>query len=272
MFEDFIERWICCGRVDDDDVVFDLATVRKNPDCLAESIIAYTHDPIVRHVSAEPAEIWAVDNEVCELMDQAQADPAEAPGPCGADAGGEGSTDPHTDAMVVYVPVEAVAARPAAEPVQIRAEVEEAGVNENAITGPSSVYRVCQDVVEVKRHRRLPHPKRGDYVACIVSDIKNRLGCPAPNAANLLAVRRMAKNSIEGHGLRPTHARTVIEKVIAGVFVPDEYDLASAKILQSVGMRDLRAELNNAGPRSVWHDLFHPFERRGADRVRATTV
>lgn len=150
---------------------------------------------------------------------------------------------------------------PPKEPETKKTTIEEAG--------PSSVFRVCQDVVEVKRHRRLPHPKRRDYAAIVISDIKNRLGCPAPNAANLLAVRRMAKNIIDNHGLRPTHARVVIERVVAGVFVPDEEDLLAAQVLQSVGMQDLRSEVADARPRSAWYALFHPFGgNRGAARVR----
>jgi len=132
----------------------------------------------------------------------------------------------------------------------------------------SSVYRVCQDVVEVKRHRRLPHQHKGDYAASVVSEIKNRLGCPAPNAANLLAVRRMAINSCNQHGLRPSHVRDVVERIVAGVFIPDEEDLRGAKMLQSVAAGELRDELADAGPRSAWYDLFHPFKRRGAARAR----
>lgn len=172
-------------------------------------------------------------------------------------------------AMIPQVPEMADGASPAPVPTADAVEGKSVPDESSSNVGPSSVYRVCQDVIEVKRHRRLPHAKRGEYVACVVSEIKNRLGCPAPNSANQLAVRRMAMNTMNNHGLRPSHCRVAIELVVAGVFVPDEADLQAAKILASVGVSELRAEVADAGPRSAWYDLFHPFKSRGAVRVRS---
>lgn len=133
----------------------------------------------------------------------------------------------------------------------------------------SSVYRVCQDVVETKAHRRLPHEKRGDYVGSMVSEIKNRLGCPKPTEANKLAVRRMALNNITQHGLRPTHVRTALELIVAGVFVPDEYDLEAAKMLASNVQHSLTSQLCDAKPKSAWSRLFAPLTRgRAQARLR----
>jgi len=78
----------------------------------------------------------------------------------------------------------------------------------------------------------------------------------------------MAVNIMEKHGVRPTHVRRAVELVVAGVFVPDEEDLAGAKILQSHSVGALRAELADAGPRSAWDDLLHPFRSRRVKRVR----
>jgi hypothetical protein len=140
---------------------------------------------------------------------------------------------------------------------------------EKAKVGPTSVYRVCQDVIEVKKHRRLPHSKTGDYIAVCVSDIKNRLGCPAPTAANMMAVRRMAKNMMDNHGLRPTHVRDVIETVIAGVFVPDSQDLLQARVLQSVTLSELKYETENARPENAWRELFGKYRRWSTRSARA---
>nr|QNM36908.1 hypothetical protein [Forsythia suspensa tombusvirus] len=130
---------------------------------------------------------------------------------------------------------------------------------------PTSNFRLAQDVIEVKTHRRIRHAN--PYARTIIMEIKNRLGCPAPNAANLLAVRRMAINSMERHGVRPTHVRRTVELVVAGVFLPDEHDLRGAKILQSVSMGALREEVADAGPKSVWYNLMHPLRSRRVSRI-----
>jgi len=132
---------------------------------------------------------------------------------------------------------------------------------------PSSVFRLAQDVVEVQAHRRVKQPN--PYARSVIMEIKNRLGCPAINEANKLAVRRMAINSMERRKLRPSHIRTTVELVVAGVFVPDEHDLRSAKILQSVSMQALREEVADAGPKSVWYNLAHPLRSRRVSRIPA---
>lgn len=258
--DDFIERWICCGRLDDDEVLADLRVVRMNPDSLAEQFIEYTHDPQERHATYRPTTLVITDNgdQVDEVWEVAAADE------------NVGATAPAEDTMVAPALPEGTGK---VSPTFLEVDdIIEAGAPYEtlAVVGPSSVFRVCQDVIEVPRHRRLPHPHRGAYVAAVVSEIKNRLGCPAPNAANLLAVRRMANNIMGKHGIRPSHTRASIEQIIAGVFVPDESDQRAAEMLASVGMESLREDLHNAGPKSAWYELFHPFKNRGATRVRGT--
>jgi hypothetical protein len=260
---DFIERWICCGRIDDDEVVQDVAMVRMNPDTLAEQFVEYTHDPEERHITHRPDtlvitdngdqvdEVWSTDDVVVvtEVTTSAVDNMVPTVSPSTEDKP-ELLKDAEKDSPP-FLPMDEVVADP----------VSPFGNH------PTSVYRVCQDVIEVNRHRRLPHPHRGDYVASVVSDIKNRLGCPAPTAANKLAVRRMANNICCKHGLRPSHTRVVIELIIAGTFVPDDADLRAARILASASVEHLREEVSNAGPTSAWYDLFHPFKNRGASRV-----
>lgn len=255
---DFIERWICCGKLDDDEVLENVRMVRKNPDTLAEQFIEYTHDPQERHVTYRPTALVFTDNgdQVDEVWDDAEV------------AEDVGATAPAQDTMVA-----AASPHGAGEDSPSFLEVDDiaeggAPYGVLAAVGPSSVYRICQDVIEVPRHRRLPHPHRGDYVAVVVSEIKNRLGCPAPSAANLLAVRRMANNLMAKHGIRPSHTRASIELIVAGVFVPDDADQAAAEVLASVSVKSLRSDLANAGPKSGWYELFHPFKNRGATRVR----
>lgn len=84
-----------------------------------------------------------------------------------------------------------------------------------------------------------------------------------------MAVRRMANNIIEQHTLRPAHARAVVEVIIAGVFVPDEFDLRGAQMFASAGMTALREEVSDAAPRTFWQEVFNPFTgRKHSERVR----
>lgn len=300
-FLDTLSRWICCRIVDDEEVVSLVRAVRRNPDQLAEDMVLYTHDPVVRHVTNQPSEVIKVDNVAEEKKDEqpakiettrvrfpraGDAEPVVPPPSvditpimfgdiqCDLVVGGKYYRQPITIGTIECAQVvndvteQAMVARVEAPPQQ------EQDVQENlpVVEGPSSVYRVCQDVVEVARHRRLPHNNR-DYVGSVVSEIKNRLGCPAANAANLLVVRRMGNNIMMKHGVRPSHIRNAIELVVAGVFVPDENDLLGAKVLASVSVSSLRAEVADAGPKNAWKELFakvfNPFARRGASRVRA---
>lgn len=261
---DFIERWICCGRIDDADVVDDIVLVRMNPDELSEQMIEYTHDPEERHMTHRPDYHIITDNgdQVDEAWNAQIVD-------VNADTM-VSTADAVTGADKQVIPVDE--SKPAAKdsPPFVLPDVLYPVAPTIPFDGPSSVYRVCQDVIEVAHHRRLPHPKRGDYIACVVSTIKNRMGCPAPNAANKLAVRRMALNICGKHGVRPSHTRVVIEMIVAGVFVPDDADLRAAKVLASVGVEELRSEVANAGPTSAWYELFHPFKNRGASRVHGS--
>lgn len=299
----FIDKWLCCAKVDEESVVANVRCVRLNPDGLAEACLAYNHDPKERHFTVNPAVVWIGDNGAPRVNVVQVGEPNPQPAldlfvdaevlalmaqmveqiECEADAYEKGQEEQMEPAIHVepYTHMEQVAqvdpqgqlVQPGQQPrgrapgpadEELVAPLGEEPVEE----GPSSVYTCCQDVIEVKSHRRLPHAQRGNYVASVVSEIKNKLGCPAANAANLLAVRRMANNIMRNHGVRPTHIRSVIEVIIAGVFVPDEMDLSAAKMLQSVGVKELREELSDAGPKSVWTQLFNPFKRRGAARVR----
>ncbi len=369
-FLDRVDRWVCCGRVDDDDLIHMLQEIRQETDGLAEGYIEYTHDPIEHHETRGPRAVVWVDNDELRTMDAKQE--AEVFAPRGATR--QGVPDVDLAASPAAIPVkcelhsvyvapfhyfdvvdvcgvpisvefpddeldgvtctkckhdfsvevqtaqtcdEKVA--PACEEPVAKAAVSEpkAGTDERKpkpkgkamsksktrdekvlknksgddkkakadkespkdeepeakAPGPTSVYRVCQDVVEVKAHRRIATQDRGQYAATVVSEIKNRLGCPQPNEANRLAARRMAGNIMTRHGVRPAHQRYVIERIVAGVFVPDEADLDAARMLSSRTMRELREELGDAGPPNAWSELFnkifHPFtRRRGAMRVR----
>jgi len=348
----FCEKWICCGRVDDDDVVADIRNIRTHTDHTAEELVDYTHDPVVHHVSVQPVRVAVQDNE--ERMPVMESSPVEvwkggciyldrfhtwaecrerarlvvekshAKGRVIPDGVAEWfakqgsgviesveaswylrSTSHHdchiaTHLLDIYGrwcvakeldgDAKAIAqasiitemdrvvdegwacashnfpgpAAPATENSRVAVANGE-GLVEIPLTQATSVYRLAQDVVEVKRHRRVT--KKAPYVRAVVSEVKNRLGLCTPNAANLLAVRRMAWNIMDKHGVRPTHMRELIELVVVGVFVPDKEDLRAARILQSLSIEALREEARDAAPKSAWYGLLHPYNSRRVARV-----
>jgi hypothetical protein len=281
---DFVEKWICCGRVDDEDVLADIRMIRRNVDMMAEECVAYTHDPVVHHVSGVSLVHVVVDNEEDHFIGSFSEWVAPT-GPTGPTSeAGEGRDSRAATSIVVVTKTGCVeylawnllvatanksvsdlscyedwrkasapaggAAKGRSKDVAKSTDGKDAGAPPDDPPGPSSVFRVCQDVVEVKEHRRVPKRNRGNYVAAVVSQIKNVLGVPQQTAANRLVVRRMANNIMRQHGVRPTHIREHIELVIAGVFVPDAHDQRGAEVLASNRVSKLRSELNNAGPQT----------------------
>jgi hypothetical protein len=375
---DFVERWICCGAMDDADVLADIGAVRRHHDELAEEFIEYNHDPTQHHITVRPTRVVITDNgnpePVTVVTDESDEEPTssddEGEFECAwreaylmwtrlvsaelalrgvQDTEGHSHNHPDfdvhswTDAVMGLLShmsemdgghqcqhrrtcsrIVDLVGGTAGLPVRARHNAwrrvyhqlkggweaecvvesdgdegkepaEPSGNGSGAGTGkrpspaseggdepsrkasksdaggvipadaPSSVFRLAQDVVEVQAHRRVKQPN--PYARSVIMEIKNRLGCPAPNEANKLAVRRMAINSMERRKLRPSHIRATVELVIAGVFVPDEHDLRSAKILQSASMQALREEVADAGPKSVWYNLVHPLRSRRVSRV-----
>jgi len=253
--------------VDEEDVIAYIIEVRENPDCMAVECVGYTHDPIVSHLTGRPDRIAVVDNmllsarEVRDVGEITQVNECVVESP--SSKTGVALHSQCNDVVQVTTGLVADIATATAEEVLDAEEVVNSGLSK-----PSSVYRVCQDVVEVKHHRRLPHSSKGKYVAASVSEIKNRLGCPKPTEANKLAVRRMAFNNATQHGIRPTHLRVVIEQIVAGVFVPDDHDLMAARALASNTQSVLEDELRNAQPKGAWTRLFNShFPRLSRSRV-----
>ena len=267
----FFERWVCCATVDYDDVLDAVRAVRINPDCLAEECVGYTHDPVQRHLTSVPEEIVIADNQFDEVrsVDNLEKIPFSVVcndlSPLVLDT---------KDALGLYLDmptseVDDVTVADVATDSAIDIMAAEVIVN-SGMKKPSLVFKNCQDVVEVKRHRRLPHQRRGDYVACVVSEVKNRMGCPKPTAANQLAVRRMVHNICGQHCIRATHERGVIEVIVAGVFTPDEHDLLGARMLGSNAVHDLVEEITDPKPKNVWQQWVGRFTgRRGARRLRS---
>lgn len=71
-----------------------------------------------------------------------------------------------------------------------------------------------------KRPRRL-------YISGVVASVKNIMGTPDYNKANLLVVRRLCRQAMEGHGLRPTHIAEALPLAIEAVFIEAEHEVAA---------------------------------------------
>jgi len=265
----FVRTWVCCASHDSPIVAQNCRDYQNTPDCIAESLVSYTHDAIRHHVSSQAKHIVIEDNWLELPADERDplktaeggvvthgdnlAEPlfdVESAAGLVADATTPGLSDVSVE-LTVTQPV--TDKEPCSDPSQLAPPTDN-DVKFHAV-GPSSVYRVCQDVVEVKQHRRIPSRNRSDYGAAVTAEIKNRLGTPKDNEANRLAVRRMAHNIMSRHGVRPTHMRAVIERVIAAVFIPDEEDVIAAGMVKSRYASTMRSRVQGAGPSNKWTDI-----------------
>lgn len=276
-FLDFVRNWICCASVDDEMIIEKVNNAISNVDELSEQLVDYTHDPVEHHFSTKFKGICRVNN--------ARATPPA----CGGDAptkeheqkmSGAGS-ETSTELVVADAGDGGTTAEASAAGEELPPVAEVKGVLCTFVGGadnievlndklakmdgeivpipsppkddePTSVYRVCQDVVEVKNHRRVARSNRPKYISTVVSEIKNKMGRPARNAANMLAVRRMANNIMGRHGLRPTHVRACIEEVISGVFIADEYDRIGGAMLNSNLAAKYEYEATHTVPHGKW--------------------
>lgn len=271
---DFTAMWVCCLGEDDDSVIENVRGIVLVHDHLAEEFVEFTHSPKQHHRSARPADIDVFENEL-PLTSQQQ--------PVEIYENGHLVIEPLDPAMVVEVvipqddePVDAAVVFQAHQPDEVEGNADRPVEDEELVEpAPTLVFTVCQDVVEVKNHRRVATNGRKFYESAVVSEIKNKLGLPKVTEANKLVVRRMAHNIMMKQGLRPTHIRQSIEKVVAGVFIPDRYDVESAKMLSSNVVADLREEVIEAGPRNGWSVICDwarfGLRRRGASRVPPVT-
>jgi hypothetical protein len=71
-------------------------------------------------------------------------------------------------------------------------------------------------------------PGRRLFMMSVVAGVKNTMGTPSRNAANVLVVRRMARQAMELHGLRPTHIAQVLPLIVEAVFVESEIERAAS--------------------------------------------
>jgi hypothetical protein len=77
------------------------------------------------------------------------------------------------------------------------------------------------------KNRAIPHSKPGRqlYMNSVVAQVKNIMGTPVHNAANLKVARRIARDLMETHGVRPTHASKILPLIIEAVFVESAHEM-----------------------------------------------
>lgn len=135
---------------------------------------------------------------------------------------------------------------------------------------PESGFARRVDIVKVDQHRRVTESSK--LVAAIVAEVKAKLGMPIKNAANDLTIRFLAASRCKDLGVRPLHAREVVELVIVLVYAPDAADVRAAVMQGSKTVRDAHAAHDYAQRSTVYktfvprcvHSLFHSSPKRGA--------
>jgi len=86
-------------------------------------------------------------------------------------------------------------------------------------------------MVKDRRHRWLPGRNRDRYKCSVISEIKLKLGTPAYRASNVNIVRRLARQIMENHGVRPSHQWLIMNDIIIGVFTPTSEEVAASNVL-----------------------------------------
>lgn len=81
-------------------------------------------------------------------------------------------------------------------------------------------------VGEEGKARGLPAGKRErrSYMNAVVAQVKITMGTPVYNAANILVARRIARQAMEAHGVRPTHISRILPLVVEAVFVESSHE------------------------------------------------
>lgn len=74
--------------------------------------------------------------------------------------------------------------------------------------------------------KSLPHSRAGRhmYINSVVAKVKTIMGTPTHNAANILVARRIARQTMEEHGVRPTHISKILPLAVEAVFVESTHE------------------------------------------------
>jgi len=115
-------------------------------------------------------------------------------------------------------------------------------------------------------HRRLGRRRRNQFVAAMVAQIKNEMGCPVRSPANLLVVRKKANDIMKERGLRPSHMSGLINTVVGLVFVPSANEVIYERMHHSMEWRRRRRLFESTmKPPSFWSWLIADDQRYWVD-------
>nr|QDH88045.1 MAG: hypothetical protein H1BulkLitter533063_000001 [Riboviria sp.] len=122
------------------------------------------------------------------------------------------------------------------------------------------------DHTPAQPHRRLGRRKRNQFVAAMVAQIKNEMGCPTRTPANLLVVRKKAHDIMKERGLRPSHMSLYMETVVGLVFVPSANEIIYERMHHSMEWRRRRRLFESTiKPPTFWSWLFADDQRYWVD-------
>lgn len=97
------------------------------------------------------------------------------------------------------------------------------------IDDPSAIadFEILLEGEDSKRTLPMGKRPRRLYISGVVASVKNIMGTPDYNKANLLVVRRLCRQKMEDHGLRQTHIAEALPLAVEAVFVEAAHEVAA---------------------------------------------
>jgi len=121
--------------------------------------------------------------------------------------------------------------------------------SENLTAEPNPEFKVRDGIaydttpLVEKCHRRVH--RRVPYAIQLTRQLKIRFGVPKDTSADRAAVRRAAIKIMTQHGVRYTEQRRIIERAVAGVFIPDHEDVFAKKMLNTTIAREMMRQYDD---------------------------
>jgi len=121
----------------------------------------------------------------------------------------------------------------------------------------------------VTNHRRVMHRQKKKAIHAMVAEIKLRLGTPVHDRANILIVRKMAKDLIDKHKVHPKDAASMLPRVVSYVFIPNDDEIIAGDILRSDRAKQRQDRLTH-GKDSIWDLVWSVLGYPSSDPVGRT--
>lgn len=153
----------------------------------------------------------------------------------------------------------------------VNEDIEENSVQEQVMVGtiPIGIAREVPAEVKMKRrHRSKP------FLTKIVHLAKNHFGgCPDSTKSNVMAVSKFVYDLCKEHNCLPHQTRMIISVTVPLILSPDEYDISSKALLNSVDLCENRARIERLRNLDGWlinlmcHPLSNKAWRRAFDNL-----